>query len=644
MDFPQASITHGVDNALLTELRVHVPGYRLTGILGRGGQATVYKAANLADGGPVAIKILHGGPLADADARVRFGREIIAIKALNHPNIVTHRASGQTPAGHDFLIMNFIDGQRLDEYLWGDTKREDVDLLARLRLFIKICRAVGEAHRAGITHRDLSPANIRMDAAGEPHILDFGLARADLKSLYYADQPSVTATNQFVGRLAYASPEQVPGGRAQVDIRSDVYSLGVILYQLLTGGRFPYDVRGSVVEVLENILHRIPRSLNEPTCPAGQEALRKHACEVALHALRKKAANRPGSANELALEIERTLNALPPRTRRLRLHKRMTTAAALATVSALGMACVWVHSRGMARHAGTTLPPSLNTAALPKSFGNSMGMNFVRIEGAEFTMGSSLPPQKKDQMFPHRVDITQPFLIQTTLVTRGQFESFVNATGYVTDAERRGGVGTVPNDGPPRDPGLSWKTPGVVQESNHPVVCLSWNDAMRFVAWLRERDGNLYRLPTEAEWELACRGGHEGEPYVWGQKINPGPTYANANWGIHVERTTPVGSLLPNDFGLYDMEGNAWEWCADNSGLTDDDAVDPIKMDDDKPDAYHVIRGSAYATAPQLSRIDTRYSAAANQANYASGFGLVIGKPITGRQSDLGVATSPANL
>jgi len=624
MDFETLSSPEVDDAVLLAELRVQVPGYRLNGILGRGGQATVYKAIDLSNGQLVAIKILHGGPFADAHARGRFEREITAIKALNHPNIVTHRANGQTPAGHSYLIMNFIEGRRLDEYLWRESNVESPALRAQLELFIKICRAVGEAHRLGIAHRDLSPSNIRVDESGEPHILDFGLARGTPDGHFSGGQDSITATREFVGKLSYASPEQIQGDRFPIELPSDVYSLGVILYQILAYGGFPYDVGGSMMEILENILRRNPHSLASTGSKTDRrDVLRQSAELVALRALQKKPEDRPHSANELALLLEHCLAGAPPSEKRRFWRRRLPMGAAAAALIAFTATIYWSHLPNATQYSTAA------ESTVPRSFTNSLGMKFVRIDAAEFTMGSSLPALKDEQMSPHIVKITAPFLMQTTLVTRGQFEAFVKSTAYVTDAERRGGLGAGDDDGLPPDPELSWKKPGIVQDLNHPVVGISWNDAVRFASWMHERDGQPYRLPTEAEWELACRGGYEGYLYPWGNNLETGRKYANLNWGkSHPVTTVPVGTLLPNNFGLYDMIGNAWQWCSDVMGIEVKDAVDPVGPAVQDPKAKHVIRGAGYASSSLYSRMDTRISMAANQANYASGFRLAMSKHI----------------
>ena len=145
--------------AMLARLKLTVPGYDLLDELGSGGQATVYRAREQTSGLTVAIKLLHSGPFADAASRERLRRETLALKALNHPNIVTVIDSGTTPAGLDYLVMNYVEGRPLDA-LWRDRKfaaRFAPEPADRLRLFKRVCDVVQAAHRKGITLRVLSP-------------------------------------------------------------------------------------------------------------------------------------------------------------------------------------------------------------------------------------------------------------------------------------------------------------------------------------------------------------------------------------------------------------------------------------------------------------------------------------------------------
>lgn len=229
---------------------------------------------------------------------------------------------------------------------------------------------------------------------------------------------------------------------------------------------------------------------------------------------------------------------------------------------------------------------------------NSIGMKLVLIPVGEFWMGST--PAEIDEVLKldssvtredfedeqprHRVRLTKPFYLQTTEVTVGQFRQFVNATNYKTEAERdgQGGYGWNESQGKfeERDPRYNWRSTGFAQDDNHPVVDISWNDAVTFCEWLTLKEEVEYRLPTEAEWEYACRAGtetaycHGNDPEGLAAVGNVTDATAKAKWSNYQSFTyikshdayvftAPVAQFRANAFGLYDMHGNVYEWCAD---------------------------------------------------------------------------------
>jgi tRNA A-37 threonylcarbamoyl transferase component Bud32 len=218
-----------------------IPGYADLEYHNGGGQGAVYRARQEGTNKLVAIKLLHAKEHVSETVRQRFEREIQIAGLLKHPNIVTIFHAGETD-GRRYYVMDFVDGKQLDKH----ASLALIGLHDTLDIFIKICDAVQHAHRNGVIHRDLKPGNILVDRSGEPHVLDFGLARAD------AFSQAITLTQQIMGTLVYMSPEQTLGDQKAVDTRSDVYTLGVILYRLLTG-RFPYPVDGSMELVFRNI-------------------------------------------------------------------------------------------------------------------------------------------------------------------------------------------------------------------------------------------------------------------------------------------------------------------------------------------------------------------------------------------------------
>ena len=266
----------------------------------------------------------------------------------------------------------------------------------------------------------------------------------------------------------------------------------------------------------------------------------------------------------------------------------------------------------------------------PKPFVDGVGQSFVRIEPGSFMMGNVLSPDEiakrwggEKRLYEdaprHRVELTRPYYMSKYQVTRDEFAEFVQATGYETTAEQEGSAWGYDEDGDWSNvKGLNWRNPGFSQDDDHPVVCMSWHDAQKYIDWLNEthkRDlpsGFRYALPTEAQWEYACRAGTETE-FFWGtNEAKDSEGYLNAadetgspngnKWSCFFPfksgytATSPVGAFNPNNWGLYDMLGNAWEWCADWYGdYPRKPAVDPTGP---SSGSDRVLRGGSWYSDP----------------------------------------------
>ena len=289
-------------------LPTRIGAYRIIRVLGTGGMGTVYEARQSNPQRKVALKVIRPD-LISPRAIQRFQYEANALGQLQHPGIAhiyeaglgTVESDGTSePVAKPFLALEYIEGRPLTDYV----SQHDLGIPQRLELIVKICDAVQHAHQKGVIHRDLKPGNILVDASGEPKILDFGVARfvdADVQTI-----TRLTDAAQLVGTIPYMSPEQVAGDPDKLDTRSDVYAIGVILYELL-GRRLPHDVRSrSLPEAVRIIQQDTPTRLS-----SIDPLLRGDLETITAKALEKECNRRYQSAGELAEDLRRYLRDEP---------------------------------------------------------------------------------------------------------------------------------------------------------------------------------------------------------------------------------------------------------------------------------------------------------------------------------------------
>ena len=258
----------------------------------------VFQAVQLSTRRTVALKIMLEGPYTDEKAKRRFEREVQIAASLRHANIAQIYESG-LHEGRYWFAMEFVEGVPLD----APELKSRLSHRDRLTLMATICQAVGSAHERMIVHRDLKPTNILISADGQPHILDFGLAKvADPAG---GQDMMISMAGELMGTPAYMSPEQTERDPSRVDARADVYALGVILYQLLTG-EFPYDVRGRLDEVIRNI------ATTDPTRPSQiSRDVDSEAEAIILKAIAKHPDQRYASAGAMGEDLQRLLAGEP---------------------------------------------------------------------------------------------------------------------------------------------------------------------------------------------------------------------------------------------------------------------------------------------------------------------------------------------
>jgi serine/threonine protein kinase len=358
----------GVDSSAEASAKADDPGcaspmlmdfgdYELLEQIGRGGQGVVFRARQKSLNRTVALKIIGLGQWATKAHLKRFRLEAEAAARLEHPGIVPIHEVGERD-GSCYFSMKFVEGGQLDEV----AKREPMAIRPAVELIAKVARTVHYAHEHGILHRDIKPGNILLDAKGEPHLTDFGLARL------VESESSVTHTLDVLGTPSYMAPEQAVGNNAHVTSATDVYGLGAVLYQLLTGQ--PPFAGGTTYETIKLLLDtepRQPRLLNPK--------IDRDLSTICLKCLEKDPKRRYSSALALAEDLEHWLRHEPILARRTGILvrgkkwvRRNPTSAVLAVaLVALAAATGWIISKSelIRQPVTTSPPPEKSIAVLP---------------------------------------------------------------------------------------------------------------------------------------------------------------------------------------------------------------------------------------------------------------------------------------
>jgi serine/threonine-protein kinase len=601
-----------------------IAGYRRVRQLGAGGMGEVHLAYHDRLNRHVALKLLRPNVIGDEAFAQRFLRESKAMAALSHPNVVAIHDAGEVD-GFLYMALEYVEGTDLSKML---RTRGTIDEPTAVRIMIGCCRGLEAIERAGLVHRDIKPANIFLDRAGEPKIGDLGLAR------HTDGEDRMTLTGAAWGTPAYMPPEQLRG-IADIDIRCDLYALGATLYTILTGSE-PFTGATSFV-VTSRILNEPapdPRLLNRTISPQLAAIIRT--------CLEKDRDKRYADPELLRVDLERARDGLPllhaqvlggpepatpaPASPLPGAQPRRTPIGglpasgpavdpALLKVGIYGTAAVVIGlvlyslQGGTSTPAKTTLPtPATVTDPAPATQVSQPWMNaegrdtvgpwaVIAVNGVRarmrhipagmFQMGSPAgEPGHQTSETLRPVTLTRPFWIAETEVTRGLWQA---AQGQTADKE----------------------------EANLPVDNISWFEAHDFTAALKHAlpAETVVRLPSEAEWEYACRAGST-------DAFAAGPAPDPKEWlGLPSDQAPrAVHQGLPNRFGLYDLHGNVREWCQDNwDGQTPPPAreeFDPLGQ----LGSLAVLRGGAWDLPVAAGRCAAR--TAANPQEHIKDAGL----------------------
>jgi len=555
--------------------------YEITRVIGKGTSGIVYEGFDASLQRKVAIKVVRseGFDPEEAIMKTRFEREAMAVAGLNHPNIVTIFDYGEfkkSPA----IVMEYARGRTLKDYV---DKGKPLAISEIVSIMSQILDALAYCHKRNIIHRDIKPANMILSDDNVVKVMDFGVAHVDSSEL--------TRTGAIIGTPSYMSPEQFSGRK--VDGRSDIFSTGVILYELLTGER-PF-IGASITSIMHNVVNiqpRVPSKINNRISAAFDGVVKK--------ALAKDPDKRYQTAEEFAAALKQASEKSAPAVAGTSIWNNYKLLAAVVLIAAIIIIMIGTNLVPYFKRVVTRNKPSGTPADLSE---------MIPIPEGDFIMGS----EKYTNERPQQKIYLDSYYIDRFLITNQDFSRFVEATGYQTDAEKAGFGNVRFGYRWKKVPAAHWRSPdghtSIEGKEDHPVTQVSFNDALAYCEW-KGKD-----LPTEAQWEKAARG-TEGNEYPWGISE---PDDTLANYDDIIGTTTAVDQYPKGKsvYGVYDMAGNVNQWCKDFYAVGSRERENPTGPAGGKE---HVVKGGSFIEGVDNLRAAHRNRYDSDYASYLFGF------------------------
>ncbi|WP_282782461.1 bifunctional serine/threonine-protein kinase/formylglycine-generating enzyme family protein [Phaeodactylibacter xiamenensis] len=553
---------------------IKINGYEIKRKLGEGGMAEVFYTETQL-GSPAALKVLRPELSAVENLRLRFEQEAQVMAKLSHPNI--RRVLDITE--HDsrpVILMEYLSGQDLGAYV---QERGALSPEIATALWEQAVSALQFAHSEGIIHRDVKPSNFFLTDTGSLKLLDFGIAKA-------ADQLVQTMTGQQMGTVLYMSPEQIKDPK-RVTKATDYYSLGVTFHHLLTG-QPPYDITKASrfaiqTKIIQEELDLFKVPVRWRDCLSA--CLEKKPARRQLYKQVKKSPSNKSVVHQSDLTlIEETEEKVSEK--KSLLNSQITTKPPTSIWVTLGLIALFAS-------AVSFIYVWFIENEYQPAFIQELERNMVRVEGSTFMMGCT--SEQGDDCFDdeeptHRIELGS-YQIGKYEVTQAQWEAIMGS-----------------------NPSKFSDCPTC------PVEQVSWDDVQDFLKKLNSLTGRRYRLPTEAEWEYAARGGNSSQGY----KYSGSNTLGTVGWygGNSGNETHPVGQKTSNELGLYDMTGNVWEWCSDwyNSDYYNSSPVRNPKGP--TTGSSRVLRGGGWHFNSRFCRTSNRSSGSSGDHGDNLGFRL----------------------